>query len=175
MKRQCPKCAYRWAWELKDGRYKCRKCKHKYTFKSIWDVFRISESDKKKLLEYFVLGVPVYRLRFRSRVSDETIKKFFRIIRKLLSIAEKCSEPFTGEIECDETTFGGRRHGKRGWGASGKIIVFGILKRNSKIRVFPIAERKNEIIQKLIQHHTAPGSLCYTDDWHAYCHACSAW
>ncbi|MDI6641033.1 MAG: transposase, partial [Elusimicrobiota bacterium] len=25
-----------------------------------------------------------------------------------------------------------------------------------------------EIIQKLIQHHTKPGSLYYTDDWYAY-------
>jgi len=168
VKRQCPKCAYHWAWKLKDGRYKCRKCGHRYIFKSIWNTFRISESNKKQLLEYFVLGVPVYRLRFRSKVSDETIKKFFRVIRKLLCIAEDCTEPFTGEIECDETTFGGRRAGKRGWGAAGKIIVFGILKRDGEIRVFPIAERKNEIIQKLIEHHTKPGSLYYTDDWHAY-------
>lgn len=168
MKRQCPRCAHHWAWKLKDGRYKCRKCGYRYIFKSIWNSFRISEKNKRKLLEYFVLGVPVYRLRFRSKVSDETVKKFFRVIRKLLSIAEECCEPFIGEIECDETTFGGKRPGKRGWGAAGKIIVFGILKRNSKIRVFPVTERKNKVIQKLIQRHTKPGSLYYTDDWHAY-------
>ena len=97
---------------------------------------------KRKLLEYFVLGVPIYQLRFITKVCDETIKKFFRVIRKLLSIEEECTEPFTGEIECDETTFGGKRHGKRGWGAAGKIIVFGILKQDGQIRVFPIAEEK---------------------------------
>ena len=34
--------------------------------------------------------------------------------------------PLSGEIEMDETMFGGRRPGKRGWGATGKNIVFGI-------------------------------------------------
>jgi len=97
---------------------------------------------KRKLLEYFVLGVPIYQLRFITKVCDETIKKFFRVIRKLLSIEEECTEPFTGEIECDETTFGGKKHRKRGWGAAGKIIVFGILKQDGQIRVFPIAEEK---------------------------------
>jgi len=38
----------------------------------------------------------------------------------------KDPEPPFGEIEMDETMLGGRRPGKRGWGASGKNIVFGI-------------------------------------------------
>ena len=36
---------------------------------------------------------------------------------------------FGGEIEVDESYFGGRRKGKRGRGAAGKIPVFGLLKR----------------------------------------------
>jgi len=168
MKRKCPKCGYHWAWRRKDGRFKCRKCRYTYTFKSIWDSFRIPERDKKRLLEYFVLGVPVYRLRFRSKVSDETIKKFFRTIRKILCISEECNEPFEGEIECDETTFGGRRKGKRGWGARGKIIVLGILQRNGKVRAIPVKGRSARRIIPSIIKATKPGSLYYTDDWHAY-------
>jgi transposase len=134
----------------------------------MWDSFRIPEKDKRKLLEYFVLGVPVYRLRFRSKVSDETIKKFFRTIRKVLSIVEDCSEPFTGEIECDETMFGGKRKGKRGWGAKGKILVLGILQRNGKVKAFPLKGRNAQRLIPVISKVTKPGSLYYTDDWHAY-------
>ncbi|MGC9065662.1 MAG: IS1595 family transposase [Candidatus Ratteibacteria bacterium] len=119
-------------------------------------------------MEYFVLGVPVYRLRFRSKVSDETIKKFFRVIRKLLSIAEECSEPFTGEIECDETMFGGKRKGKRGWGAGGKFLILGILQRDGKVRTFPVKGRSAQRLIPVISKVTKPGSLYYTDDWHAY-------
>jgi transposase-like protein len=39
-----------------------------------------------------------------------------------------------GEIECDESYFGPRRvKGKRGRGAGGKTIVFGLFKRNGKV------------------------------------------
>ena len=39
---------------------------------------------------------------------------------------------FGGEIEVDESYFGGNRKGKRGRGAAGKIPVFGLLKRGGK-------------------------------------------
>ena len=40
---------------------------------------------------------------------------------------------FEGEIEADESYFGGARKGKRGRGAAGKVAVFGLLKRNGKV------------------------------------------
>ena len=39
----------------------------------------------------------------------------------------------SGEIECDESYFGGRRKGNRGRGAAGKIKVFGMLERQGRI------------------------------------------
>jgi len=68
----------------------------------------------------------------------------------------------------DETMFGGRRPGKRGWGALGKIIVFGIYQRNGKVLTFPISSRAKEIMLPLINRYTKTGSLYYTDDWFAY-------
>jgi len=42
--------------------------------------------------------------------------------------------PISGDIEIDESFFGARRvKGKRGRAASGKTIVFGLLKRNGKV------------------------------------------
>jgi len=42
--------------------------------------------------------------------------------------------PFSGDIEVDENFFGPRRvKGKKGRGAYGKTIVFGICKRNGKV------------------------------------------
>jgi hypothetical protein len=45
-------------------------------------------------------------------------------------------KPLSGEIEMDETMFGGRRPGKRGWGATGKNIVFGIYPDAAKSLLF---------------------------------------
>ena len=40
---------------------------------------------------------------------------------------------FGGEIEVDESYFEGRRKGKRGRGAAGKIPVFSLLKQGGKV------------------------------------------
>ena len=39
----------------------------------------------------------------------------------------------SGEVEADESYFGGIRKSKRGRGAAGKIAVFGLLKRSGKV------------------------------------------
>ena len=168
MKRKCVKCGHHWFWQLSDGRRKCRRCGQRHSFRSVWDSSRLSNATKRRLLEYFVLGVPAYRLRFRSPVSLEATERFFRLCRRVLALAEDCQQPFKGRIECDESMFGGKRKGKRGWGAAGKVLVFGILQRNGRVKVFAVEGRGRDELLPLIQEHTTPGSLYYTDDWHAY-------
>jgi transposase len=75
---------------------------------------------------------------------------------------------FGGSVECDETMIGGKRKGKRGWGAAGKVIVLGILQRNGRVKVFAVPNRSNKSLIELIKKHTKPGSLYYTDDYQAY-------
>ena len=52
--------------------------------------------------------------------------------------------PFAGEVEVDESGFGGTRKGKRGRGAAGKTPVFGLLKRGGKVyaKVIPNVRRQ---------------------------------
>ena len=67
------------------------------------------------------------------RRAHPTIERFYRLIRACCAHVEELREPFEGAIECDETTIGGARRGKRGWGAAGKVIVSGILQRNGQV------------------------------------------
>ena len=62
----CPECDHYWAWQMSDGRFKCRLCAHRYKWLSVWDASRLREHGKSNPLEYFVLGVPAYRARFRA-------------------------------------------------------------------------------------------------------------
>jgi transposase len=68
-------------------------------------------------------------------LTHKTVNAIFLKIRRRL--AEDCARqsPFAdGEVEADESYFGARRvRGKRGRGASGKTIVFGLLKRDGKV------------------------------------------
>ena len=168
MKKYCTVCASKQLWQLADGRYKCQRCGHRFRYPSVWDASRLPAVTKRKLLERFVLGVPVYRQRYRLAVSCGAGERFYRWLRATLAYQEHIQDAFAGVLECDETLFGGRRPGKRGWGAAGKIIVFGILQRNGQVKVFPVSGRSERELVGHIIEHTRPGSLYYTDDWQAY-------
>jgi len=53
-------------------------------------------------------------------------------------------EMFDGEVEADESYFGGHRKGRRGRGAAGKVAVFGLLKGNGKVYTVaaPVGNRR---------------------------------
>jgi transposase len=73
-----------------------------------------------------------------------------------------------GEIEVDESMYGGHYKGKRGWGAAGKHIVFGMYQRKCFVFTFPVPDRSISSLIPLVEKHSHAGSLYYSDDWHAY-------
>lgn len=167
--RKCTACGRARFWALADGRYKCKACGHRQRDDlSAWASVCLTDAQKHQLIERFVLGVPVYRQRFRPVCGANTAEKMYRLLRACCAHAEQWREPFTGALECDETTFGGARHGPRGWGALGKVIVFGIIKRNGEVKAMPIATHDRKAVMQQIDAHTREGSLYYTDQWQAY-------
>ncbi len=134
------------------------------------------------ILYLFTLGVPTYRMKDYIESSLKTIQKVFTVTREAIynqTLIEFKEANICGEIEMDETMFGGRRSGKRGWGAAGKHIIFGMYQRNGKVFAFPISSRSRQELLQIINKHVKPvcgdvrgagrpGSLYYTDDWHAY-------
>jgi len=120
-------------------------------------------------VEFFSLGVPVYRLRFQVPYSTANILRWFRTLREVIyQDSIKDLKPLSVEIEMDETMFGSKRAGKRAWGATGKIIVFGIYQRNGKVLTFSISSRAKATMQPYITRYTKAGIFYYTDDWFAY-------
>ena len=166
--KRCPCCEGARHYQLGDGRLKCRACGHRFSWTSVWDSVRLSGPVKHHLLELFVLGVPSYRQRFRSQASASARERFNRLLRACCAQVENLREPFDGALEFDETTFGGARKGKRGWGAAGKVIVFGIIKRNGRVKAMPIPAHDRKSIMEKIDAHTREGALYYTDEWQAY-------
>ncbi|WP_086188692.1 IS1595 family transposase [Acinetobacter sp. ANC 4470] len=75
---------------------------------------------------------------------------------------------FDVEVELDESYFGGARKGKRGRGAAGKIIVFGLLKRNDKVYTIIVPDTKASTLMFVISKKITPDSIVYTDRWHSY-------
>lgn len=171
-KRVCPRCEYRYLYYFAD-RYCCRRCRYKFgEFTGTYlGKLKVPLNTTAHLLYLFALGVPAYRTRFYIPVSLRTIERTFRIFREVIycsSLDELRELKLSGRLEMDEALFGGHRHGKRGWGAEGKTLVFGIYKRNGRVVTFPVPDRKYSTLMPLIQKHTKKGSLYYTDDHTAY-------
>ncbi|MBB6260049.1 hypothetical protein FHS77_000573 [Paenochrobactrum gallinarii] len=70
-------------------------------------------------------------------VNRNTAILFFHKLREVIfeKLASSVTGLMGGDIEVDESYFGGRRKGKRGRCAEGKFPVFGLLKRGSKVHV----------------------------------------
>lgn len=60
------------------------------------------------------------------------------------------------------------RKGKPGHGATGKITVFGILKRGGNVYVKVVPDTKSDILMPIITRKIAPDSVVYTDFYGSY-------
>ena len=74
----------------------------------------------------------------------------------------------SGEIEVDESYFGGVRKGKRGRGALGKIIVFGLYKRRGYVHTLIIDNTKSYTLYDIIKRQVKADSIVYTDTYRSY-------
>jgi transposase len=48
------------------------------------------------------------------------------------------------------------------------VIVFGLVKRNGRVKAMPIPAHDRASVMQHIQTHTREGALYYTDEWQAY-------
>ena len=79
------------------------------------------------------------------------------------------TSPVSGEVEIDESYFGPKRvRGKRGRGASGKTIVFGLFKRNGKVYTEIIPDAKALTLQGLVRGKVSLETVIHTDGWRGY-------
>ena len=94
---------------------------------------RLSWYKQQRLIELFVAGVTTRTAASLVSVNVKTAIGYFQSLRTLIYEHSEHLELLEGEIEADESYFGGSRKGKRGRGGGGKVPVFGLLQRNGKI------------------------------------------
>lgn len=75
---------------------------------------------------------------------------------------------FDGQIELDESYFGGTRKGKRGRGAAGKAVVFGILKRGGRVYTQVVSDPKSDTLISEINKKIVPDRVVDTDSYRSY-------
>lgn len=100
-------------------------------------------------------------------MSYRTVYRFFDRIHQAIA-ADDCESWLSGEVELDETYVGGRRKGKRGRGAAGKVPVFGMLEREGKVVVEVVSDVSEGSLMSLVKKTVEPGSLTYSDGFSSY-------
>lgn len=119
---KCPRCDNNKFQVLSTGQWRCSQCKLTRKFdKTPWQITKLSPYWKGRLLEFFCLGVPAYRLRLQAPLDRKTIQRWFRILRDAIyrHELEELSE-LSGHIEMDETMFDGKGPRKTWLGPSRK-------------------------------------------------------
>jgi transposase len=129
---------------------------------------RLSESKQNKLMEHFVSGSTARTAAALVGVHRNTAAYYFHRLRQLICQAIEDESPLFGEVEVDESYFGGRRKGKRGRGAAGKVPVFGILKRGGRVYTKVIPDTRSATLMQIMEDKIVPDSIVYTDSYHSY-------
>ena len=120
------------------------------------------------LIDYFVLEVPAIKAAKMLSINRHSAERIYTVIR--INIARECEResPLGGEVEVDESYFGGKRKGQRGRGAADKVPVFGILKRNGKVYTRIVEDVSRKTLQRIIRTKVIPESVIYSDSFRSY-------
>jgi transposase len=121
------------------------------------------------LLVQFVAGVPARTAAGVLALNRPTVILYYHKLRELIAakLAQEAPLPL-GEIEIDESYFGGYQRGKHGRGAAGKVPVFGLLKRGGRVYTAMIPDTKRGTLMPIIRDRVVPDSIVYTDSYRVY-------
>jgi len=103
---------------------------------------RLSKHKQDGLIEHFVAGTTARTAFSLLGVNKSTAIYYFHRFRLLIYKSVENSDPFFGEVDVDESYFGGKGKGKSDRGAFKKITVFGLLKDGGKVYTKKIPDAK---------------------------------
>ena len=119
-------------------------------------------------MELFVSGATARCAAELVEVNLKTAAYYFHRLRTIIDRVSQDETPFAGEVEVDESYFGGVRKGKRGRGAAGKVPVFGLLKRGGRVYAKVIPDTKSHTLKSIIEQRVVPDSIVYSDHYRSY-------
>ena len=132
-------------------------------------VSHISEPKFREVVRFFSEDLSATQISNLTKLNRNTINRYLMLFReRIVQICEEIS-PLSGEVEVDESYFGASRvRGKRGRGARGKTIVFGLLKREGKVYTEIVPNVTKATLQGIIRGKVNPNSIIHSDGWRGY-------
>jgi len=129
----------------------------------------LSEAKVRQIIRLFALDLEATKVANLTGVSRRTVNRIFHALRVRMAEACEAQAPIKGTVELDESYFGRRRiRGKRGRGAGGKTVVFGIFKRNGHVYTQIVPDAKKATLRAVIRGRVALASVLHSDGWIGY-------
>ncbi len=172
----CPRCNSKDYWLSKRNLLICKTCEYQLSitagtifhksrlpltilFRALW--FIVAQKNGVSALSVQrILGLKKYK----------TTWTWLHKFRRLMVIPRR--DKLKGNIEIDETLIGGKKSGKRGRGAEGKILVIIAIevigKKSGRVRMSTIADASRKSINAFIKENIEVGSRITTDGWKGY-------
>lgn len=139
---------------------------------------RLGKGKIKRLVRFFTEDINATKTARLVGVNRNTVNLWFNDFReKILAYQEKENGSFHGEVELDESYFGGPRkklhakdRRKRGRGAENKVPVFGVKKReDGRVYTQIIKNASKQELLPIIRHLIKRNkTTIYTDKWKSY-------
>jgi transposase len=131
---------------------------------------KISERKFRQIVRYFAMDFTASDVAQLTGLTRKTVTVIFLRIRQRIAAECERASPYSDcEVEVDESYFGARRvRGKRGRGASGKTIVFGIFKRNGCVYTEVVPDCRKRTLQAVIRGRVALDTVVHSDGWRGY-------
>jgi transposase len=169
-RRFCIRCNSYKIYRIVGKRYRCKRCGYTFhDFTGRWlNYLRIRCRQWLWLIKLFELELSARKIAEQVDLSYPTVLKALTVIRMAIVASSPNQQLLNGEIELDESYFGGRRKGKRGRGAFNKVPVFGILERDGIVQVQVVKDVTAATLLDLTIKTVRRGSIVYTDKFKSY-------
>lgn len=130
---------------------------------------RIAEAKFRQIIRFFAMDFTASDTAKLTNISVRSIPTIYIKLHKKIAVQCEKISPFNCIVELDKSYFDARRvRGKRGRGASGKTIVFGLLKRDGSVYKEIVPDCSKATLQGIIRGHLELDSVINTDGWRGY-------
>ena len=171
---ECPKCQRNSKFHKmkKQPNYVCQFCGH-HLYPCVGTPMEKSRTPLYKWFFAMYLfstsrhGISAMELKRQVGVTYKTAWRMAHEIRKYMAEIDD-ENPLDGDVEADETYIGGKRPGKRGRGAKGKAVVFGMLERGGEVMAKVVPNVRKRTLEPIIRKNILPGSTVHTDELRSY-------
>lgn len=171
---RCPACEAAWPYHLREGRYRCRRCRHTFgLLTGRWMAqCRLRPQTWLWLIKLFELEVTALQAARQAGVSYPTALRAFTTLRRAI-LSTDAPDLLTHEVELDESYFGpsrSRRYrgGPKGRGTRAKTPVFGVLERGGQVVVHVVPDVTADTLLDSTIKLVKRGSIVYSDQWRGY-------